>query len=289
MPEPELIGSPVTVIAASGTSLTFTKPIGLTNGDYLIAVCRSQNASATTDFACTGFTRAPGPAWVSASGGARVQGFYYKKITDAANEPATYVFSLTGVSNRNIGMLLVVRGVDLTTPFYGPMGTAGVYGGDGITNGKRVTGYTTGFTNPALILFAGGAEFTSPNDHTPVTSPAGMTQIDLLTTSTNLGSSRTSMWVGKLINTTGTVFNEDMTWTAASGAHAGGLAIQGLPAAPAAFRRHVLSLPKVRRWNGTAWSPPPGVATVFRLHVGTNPINRWQGAPAAWVRKWTPP
>ncbi|MDQ3222387.1 MAG: hypothetical protein M3Q75_02790, partial [Gemmatimonadota bacterium] len=99
-----------TVTAAVGTtSLSFTKPTGLADGDVLVMAVGQNGGSTPT--APSGWT-----LFWSGVTQANPKGYaYYKVITGAAGEPSTYDWTLSAAITHSAGLIRLV-GVDTTTP-----------------------------------------------------------------------------------------------------------------------------------------------------------------------------
>lgn len=104
------IGAPV---ASTSTTITLPVPASATSGDYLVAVLYSQTAASAVDWPMggTGFARL-GPAFIPNDNGTRVGGLFGQALTTAA--PASYTFGTPGgtSSNRLVGVVIVLSGVD---------------------------------------------------------------------------------------------------------------------------------------------------------------------------------
>ena len=95
---------------ADASSLTFNKSGSLQNGDVMVIACASTDDTSVTG--PSGWTLARRN---SDGDGIDRQAFcYYKVVTDASGEPST--FSVTGTSERRVGTLFTLRGVDNTDP-----------------------------------------------------------------------------------------------------------------------------------------------------------------------------
>ena len=221
---PEVIGTPVNFASSSvSTSFTIGRPTGVVNtGDYIVVAIRGQTNASTTAPASTGFTRL-GAAFVPSSSDSRLHGFYGKPVTDAANEPTSYTFTVVASGQRFVATCFVVSGVDLNNPVAGFNNS---YTGVSITGGRRVNSYTLNAV-PVLSLFLGSSEFVSPDNHIPTAYPAGFTEVTNVTTSTNTGISRTYMWVGAKKVEQPPAEAAEITWAVASGSGAEGISLRG--------------------------------------------------------------
>lgn len=222
---PTVIGTPTTYIGSSSTEFTITRPSGVLDGDYIVVALRGQSSTVTVAPTSPGFSRL-GPAFVYSSASFRANGFYGRPVTTSATEPASYTFSFTATATntRLVATAFIVRGVDLTTPLAGFFDN---YGGTLITNGRQTDSYTLAAT-PALQLFAGASEFASPNNHVPVSTPAGYTVVQEVATSSVLTSSRSYIWVGAKKVTASPTGTDSITWTVASGPAAESISLRGI-------------------------------------------------------------
>ncbi len=222
---PVVVGVSTSFIGDTTTGFTITRPSGAASNDYVIVAIRGQSSTATVGPASNGFTRL-GPAFV-ANSTSRVNGFYGKPITDVTTEPASYSFTFTtGTGNtRFVAIAFLVRGVDLVNPLDGYFDN---YSGTALSTGRQVDSYTLA-TSPALAIFMGASEFASPNDHVPLTLPAGYAPVASAVTTTNLSSSRTYLWIGSKVEST-SVAAASITWNVAAGPAAEGIALRSASA-----------------------------------------------------------
>ncbi len=215
-PVPTIVGSSTNVYVNTASTFIISRPSGVVVGDYIIVVVRGQTGTATTDVSSAGFTRL-GPAFVSSSATARLNGFYGRPVSDMTSEPTQYgfTFNSTGAA-RLIAVAFVVRGVDLTNPV---LGFGSVYEGTSITNGRQVDPFAIS-NAPGLQLFMGGSEFAANNDHNPVTFPSGFTAITSFVSGSDTTVARTYVWVGQQEVAASPTGTASITW--------------GVPANPAA-------------------------------------------------------
>jgi len=224
---PQVVGASTQYVSGASTSgFTISRPSGVANNDYIIVALRSQG-TATVAPSSPGFTRL-GAAFVLNDSGTRTHGFYGKPVTDAPNEPASYTFSFTTGTSRVVAAAFIVRGVDITDPIAGFYNS---YTGSSITGGRETAPYSVAAV-PALSLFMGSSEFSSPNDHVPLTTPAGFTNFINLPSSTNLGVSRTYAWVGSKEETSSPTSTAHITWTTPAGPAAEMITLRGSTATP---------------------------------------------------------
>lgn len=190
MAVPTVAGTPTTAQNASGTTLTLTKPSGLVNKDVLVAVLRSQSATTTGDYLSSGFTRASAD-FVASQGTARAMGIYYKVVSNASTEPASYDFTRTDTGTptaRQAGAMFILRGVDNTNPVAGHSTN---YIGTSITNGKQIDSFTVAAESLLVSIFA--SEFTANISEVPTTPPSGHTLIATGVTAGAVTTTRTGV------------------------------------------------------------------------------------------------
>ena len=211
---PAVVGTVTPVIVASGNTITFTTPSGLVAGDLLVAAIRGQLSSATGDYTSAGWTRL-GPAFVPSSTTARVMGFYAYRVNNPASVAASFTLTYTGSAGREVGHLLVLRNVDLSTPldaFYDS------YTGSNAAQATTVT--VPAYTVPndtGLTLAIIGAEFTSGQAHALSATPTGYVQQAYTSTSTVTTTSRTASGVFSRDQDAGSTAPFSASWAAASG------------------------------------------------------------------------
>lgn len=229
MASPYVVGTPQTLAESSGAGLTFDRPIDLEIGDVLVVWLRCQAADWSSDWGLpSGWSRV-GPAFSPSNVSGRVGGWYMHVVVDPGAESSTYYFTAFKNIDRRVGVLALLRGVDLTTI---PSGGTSHYLGTTITGGRQAASFsptdTTGESH--LVLFAGASEFGSPNSHVPVTTPAGYTLVtEVVSPSASTAVSRTYSWIGSkesgANSSTGTA---DITWSVVGGAQAHSISFQGL-------------------------------------------------------------
>lgn len=226
---PTVIGTPITyTTGATTTGFTINRPSGVADGDYIVVALRSQSSTTTEDPSSPGFTRLSFPLVYSSSGN-RVNGFYGRPVVDALTEPTEYTFSVTSsVSGRLVATAFIVRGVDVDNPLAGRFGS---YGGSQITGGRKTTEYALDDV-PALSLFLGASEFSSPDDHIPLTFPTDYGAVSEVVTSTNLAVSRTYLWVGSRQLETSPAPESSMTWGNPAGYTVDNISLRGTTSTP---------------------------------------------------------
>ncbi len=215
---PQIVGAVSTAYASGGGSLTLTVPSGYQAGDLLVAALRSQNPTATEDWANGSFTRT-GTAFVASSSGYRLNGFYIHQVI--GTEPSSYTFT-TATGARLVGAMFLVRGGDSDAiSFYDGYGLS-------ITGGRGIPSYAA--HDPSLVIEFAASEFAAPNNHIPTKYPDNFSAVaEVVTGGDYTTTSRTYMYVGsrELIGSTTTVgrTETDITWAVVAGAAALSIAI----------------------------------------------------------------
>ena len=249
MSAPQWAGSPVIAGAASGTSLTIGKPTSVTNGDVLVAVVRAQGTVATAISVPSGWARA------GAANGAsdRAQGIFYKLVTDASTEPATYAFGGWS-SGRSVGAMRALRGVD----------PANIIGGSPAYSTTDPAAYTVAAA-PFLAVALWGDERTDTRSHVPSSTPAGYAALDNIqsTQDASTTGSRTALWWGSLAIADGgptTVAPAALSWPVGTSANRSvAAAFRGITS-PAAAPRGFSSVAQMLATPGATWAHRGGSA-----------------------------
>ncbi|TFV69936.1 PKD domain-containing protein [Blastococcus sp. CT_GayMR19] len=156
--------SATAVSATAASAVTVGKPAGVATGDVLIAHINVNNA-ADIGTAPAGWAPVVDPLSVNA----RATLFaYYKVVSNAANEPASYTWQLSVAETWNAG-ITAYRGVDTATPF----DTAAATASNDVTAAASLTvpGVSTS-TNGAMVIGAVGLN----NAVTAVNPPTGWTE-----------------------------------------------------------------------------------------------------------------
>jgi PKD repeat protein len=156
--------STTAVSTTAATSVTVNRPAGVATGDVLIAHINVNNAAALTS-APAGWAPVVDPLSINA----RATVFaYYKVVSDAAAEPASYTWPMSAAETWNAGMT-AYRGVDTETPF----DTAAATASNPVTAATSLTvpGVTT-TTEGAMVVGGVGVN----NAIATVTQPAGWTE-----------------------------------------------------------------------------------------------------------------
>lgn len=129
--------------SSSATSVAPAKPAGLADGDIIIAVFNHDG---------DGTMSAPDGTWTAAHaeiGTVQTVRSWYKVITDAAGEPATYTFSTTITTTMRC-VLCAYSGVDTTTP----MDATATTSNNASSTVVKAVSITT-VTNNAVVVWAG--------------------------------------------------------------------------------------------------------------------------------------
>ena len=225
---PVVVGYAVADITL-GNSITFNESDlpSLSDGDYLVGVVRGSTSVTSTLATCTGFTMLTPEAYTVAAGG-RLIGTYGKPVPTASSEPSTYTFAYTGTAGRMTGMLMVVRGVDPTTPVTGhnPVGNSpNYYSGSGP--------YTT--TVGSLCLSIVSNEVVSPNASSP-TPDSDYTSVGDHPSTTGTAATRSCVWVGKTVATSTLAPDSSGTvWASTSSIAYNSVSLQGILAAAGTY------------------------------------------------------
>lgn len=161
---------------SNSTSFTMTKPTGVANDDLLVAVFNSDGASDPSS-SPSGWT-AEANINTIAGNDSSVHA-YYKVITNAAGEPATYQWDKAS-GETWYGTILRISGADTTTP----MDATAVTSEPGNTSTPTSPSITT-VTNNAMLLAVSSAD----SRIVAITSnPSGMTgQGDVFGTTSGTG------------------------------------------------------------------------------------------------------
>lgn len=226
MAAPVIVAGSLTAFGAStGTSLTLTKPTGLQVGDVLVVAIRAQGTIAAN----TPFTLPASGGWVRASpmniASDRAEGIYYKPIADATAltaEGSISNYQFGGwTSGRSVGVIGILRGVDLASPIAG--------------TSNYVASATLGAwtpTTPYLAFGLWGDERTAGNSHVPTGTPTELTLVSNVQSSldSSTSSSRTALWLGsKTVQLGGSaaIATQTTTWASPSGVRTVGAAFRG--------------------------------------------------------------
>jgi alpha-tubulin suppressor-like RCC1 family protein len=134
--------------STSAASFTVTKPTGLADGDLLVAEVVTINTA--TGVAVSNGTWSAGPV-VASSVNSKIWTFY-KKITNAAGEPASYTMSWTG-NQRGAGGLIAVSGASTVDPQIETSSTNGSAGAGSTT--ASMASLTTSGANRLLLNLHG--------------------------------------------------------------------------------------------------------------------------------------
>lgn len=220
---PAIVGA-ATIYASvvSGATAVLDKPTSLLDGDFLLAFLRTNGSSSPSDFALTGWTRR-GYAFVPNDAAGRVFGIYSHPVSTASSEPSTFTFTKSVSDSRRVGAMVIARGVDLSNPI------AGNSTGWDATPSPRVqlNSFSVDTSDPTLLVYAWANEIVSPNATAPTIIPG--TEIALVPSSSDTGSTRTTIWVGWESNAATSTGHKNLTWTTAtSGPSATGVVLRGL-------------------------------------------------------------
>jgi hypothetical protein len=107
---PTIVGSVAASRAGSGTSLDIAMPAGIQEGETLIVVWAHQTTSGSINVP-SGWTQR---GRTEIDGGTRIIAVFTREATDS--EPASYNWSHTGTSGRQVAVAFRVEGIDNTDP-----------------------------------------------------------------------------------------------------------------------------------------------------------------------------
>ncbi|MEO5950496.1 MAG: glycerophosphodiester phosphodiesterase family protein [Candidatus Saccharimonadales bacterium] len=214
---PTVVGASTTFVSPNTqTSFTINKPTGYQNGDVLIMALAAQTPTATSDFACSGWSRISQP-FISSSAGTRIIAFYALPVPTASLlTQTTFTFTSTdsATAGRICAEIFIVRGADLSNlvSSISPYGTA---------SGQVVTVQPASpSVNNNLLLVGYNANFTSAIDYTIASGPSGMTQQASLISST-AAQSKTALAVYYQNIDSGAVAGKTLTWAGVQSQSAG--------------------------------------------------------------------
>lgn len=222
MTAPEVVGTPTTFASVtSGTTCPLDRPTVAQTGDFLVAGLRTNGSTSPSDFALAGWTRR-GYLFKPNDAAGRVTGLYTHPITDISTEPATYTFAKSVADARRVGVMIAVRGVDLSNPVAGNSVGWDAAGAPTVV----LNSFTVDTADDALLLYLWAAEIVSPNASAPTVVPG--TALALVPSSTGTGSTRTTLWLGSQLNQATATGNKSLTWASSTGEAASGLVLRGL-------------------------------------------------------------
>jgi hypothetical protein len=182
-------GTNTTANVTNNASLTINKPVGVVQGDVLIANL-SQVNSATSPTSPIGWTKIVGSSFNGTNGTARYASLFYKVA--GASEGTNYTFNVpTGTTVVVIGAIVAFSGVDVSgaTPFDVTPGTISVQGSQ---TGVVATSITTVSNNAAVIMFGeSAASARTWTNWATATSPGTLAELydrQSTTTTTSIGA-----------------------------------------------------------------------------------------------------
>jgi hypothetical protein len=108
-------GNLTTSSETTGTAITINKPSNTANNDLLVAVIYKRVGNDPYSASPAGWTSVVGPGASGATGGVFV---YWKRISSAGTEPASYSWTGGGSNGRHAGMIFRVTGTHETSPVY---------------------------------------------------------------------------------------------------------------------------------------------------------------------------
>lgn len=224
---PTIIGVPTTYssVTSSVTSFEIDKPLGLVDGDVLIAAISAQSPTATSDFTSDGWSRIGQPI-VPSSPGYRIVGFYALPVPvadDVSDSSFTFANTDSVSGGRIVAEMFIVRGADLDD-------LVSAQSVSYSTVSERVVTVTssTPQVDNNLLLVAYNAQFFAGTDYTIASGPAGMTEQQFLISSTD-NVSKTALVVYEADIEAGPISPMSLTWDDVQAQTAGtAVAIRGL-------------------------------------------------------------
>lgn len=199
---PSLVAT--TTAATSGTTVTINVPVGAVAGDVLVLALRHQNSTLTKPYGPAGWTLIGAP--FVAQSPERGNQVYALTVTGTA--PASVTIDATQ-AGRQVATMHLVRGVTLDGV------KASSYSGIAITNGRALSGLTSGTTQAFAIAMA-ASEFAAGAVHVPTTYPNGWATAQEVVTGSDTAVARTYMWTGTKIVTANAAVDASITWPAAT-------------------------------------------------------------------------
>lgn len=206
---PYLVGGTLTPFFSNSSvaSMAVPKPAGLIDGDLMVIAIRTQGTLTGSEFSPlpSGWTRG---GTSGAQSGDRGQGIFYKIVTSASSEPASYTFGGWG-SGRVDGGIGIIRN-------YNPAGVnvAGIR-----FDADQTMPSMTPTSAPFLAFWFVGGEFTAGQSHVPNTppSPWGTAFNHQSSNDNSTSGSRTGSWLGQIIGADGastSIAGATLTWPA---------------------------------------------------------------------------
>ena len=227
MAAPTLVSTATTYAAdTSGNSITLARPTGVQTGDFLVAALRTMGSNSTDDFALAGWTRR-GYVFIPNDSAGRVLGLYTHPVTDAATEPASYVFTKTVADTRRVGAMVAFRGVDLANPVAGQS-----LGWTTTGNVVNTHAFSVDTTDETLIVYVWGNEVIAPNVAAPTVTPPGSTALANVQSTIGTSVTRSTIWFGTEPNASTAPGTKSLTWPSVAGPSAAAFVLRGIAAPP---------------------------------------------------------
>lgn len=197
-------GNVATASTNSGTSLVFTKPSNIADGDLLVCMVYFRNGGSAGSAPAGWYSSARSELTLA------THMVWFKNITSAAGEAATYTFTTPNGSNRAAGVMFRVTGAKASTSEHS-VGTVQTTADPGSLSGTAPALTTT--MNDCLVVgtFVAGNATTTPSSITP---PTGMTEVGEATAQP--GSSSDVEACAVALATAGSSGAKQATWTPAS-------------------------------------------------------------------------
>lgn len=227
---PYTVGTPTMATHSSPvTSFTIAIPNGLRDGDVLIMALSGQSATATSDYAASGWTRIS-QAFESSSTSNRIIALYAYPVpvaTDVSQTSVTFSSTDSATGGRIAAEMTIVRGADLSH-LVSSGSTFGTMSGQTTT---VQPGAPTVANN--LLLVAYGANYTANIDHTIASGPSGMTQQAFVVSSLTAGNSKTTLAVYKQDVDSGAIATKTLSYAGAQAQSSGvAVTLRGASTAP---------------------------------------------------------
>jgi hypothetical protein len=197
-------GNVTTASNNSATSLVFTKPSNTADGDLLVCMVYFRN-SGSAGSAPAGWSSSARSELTLAT-----HMTWYKHITSASGEAATYTFTTPNGSNRCLGIMFRVTGARPTS-FENAVSTVQTTATGGGT-GATIAALTTTVDN--CLILANISASNASGTPSSITPAAGMTEIGETTVIPGVSSDMEASYV--VLATAGSSGTKAPTWTPAS-------------------------------------------------------------------------
>ncbi|MFF3029159.1 glycerophosphodiester phosphodiesterase [Microbacterium sp. NPDC057944] len=238
-------------------SFSISKPVDLVDGQVLLLFATDQESSTAVSWTVpAGFTLFSAPS-AGPSSTRRYGGMWWKSVSDAAAEPASY--TVQNSASRKVGML-----IPWTPDAPGTLEGVGygTFGGDTVAAATASFNGRTLSKGPAISFAAFAAECTAGISHAPTTPPVGYTMLgnaqNTLNTSTT--GSRTALWVGYRVEDDTTADGASATFTGASSTRVYTGSLTGGATVPVTYPAGFSSVTAMLATPGATWAHRGGSA-----------------------------